>query len=165
MTSAKIAEPPSGLVEIFDYAKAHDLKVAVTNPTKGGSGSGFVESALLALARNARRISTTSRRLKAVRAGQPEGRRGDERTRLRFWRMPPRACTILLAPDFDVAVTMGCGDQCPFIKAVRREDWQIPDPKEMPPPRFREVRDLIEAKVKELMAATLRRSGGSCHAG
>ena len=48
--SAKIAQPPSGLVEIFDYAKAHDLKVAVTNPTKGGSGSGFVESALLALA-------------------------------------------------------------------------------------------------------------------
>jgi len=48
--SAKIAEPPSGLVEIFDYAKAHDLKVAVTNPTKGGSGSGFIESALLALA-------------------------------------------------------------------------------------------------------------------
>ena len=48
--SAKIALPPTGLVEIFDYAKAHDLKMAVTNPTKGGSGSGFVESALLALA-------------------------------------------------------------------------------------------------------------------
>jgi putative spermidine/putrescine transport system substrate-binding protein len=48
--SARIAAPPSGLVEIFDYAKAHDLKVAVTNPTKGGSGSGFIESALLALA-------------------------------------------------------------------------------------------------------------------
>jgi ABC-type uncharacterized transport system, periplasmic component len=53
--SAKIAEPPSGLVEIFDYAKAHDLKVAVTNPTKGGSGSGFVESALLALAPECKR--------------------------------------------------------------------------------------------------------------
>ena len=69
--------------------------------------------------------------------------------------MPPRACTISLGPHFDVAVTMGCGDQCPFIKAVRREDWQFPDPKEMPPPRFREVRDLIEAKVKELMAVSL----------
>jgi protein-tyrosine-phosphatase len=54
--------------------------------------------------------------------------------------------------DFDVAVTMGCGDKCPFIRAARREDWQIPDPKEMPPEEFREVRGLIEAKVKELLA-------------
>jgi arsenate reductase len=54
--------------------------------------------------------------------------------------------------DFDVAVTMGCGDECPFIRAKRREDWQIPDPKKLPPERFREVRDSIEAKVKELLA-------------
>ena len=55
-------------------------------------------------------------------------------------------------PDiqFDVAVTMGCGDACPMLKAARREDWQIPDPKELPPQQFREVRDLIGRKVKEL---------------
>lgn len=55
-------------------------------------------------------------------------------------------------PDeaFDVAVTMGCGDQCPHLKAARREDWAIPDPKEMAPEQFREVRDLIGKKVKEL---------------
>lgn len=55
-------------------------------------------------------------------------------------------------PDiqFDVAVTMGCGDACPKLKASRREDWQIPDPKELPPQQFREVRDLIGRKVKEL---------------
>ncbi len=52
---------------------------------------------------------------------------------------------------FDAAVTMGCGDECPLVHAKRRLDWQIPDPKEMPPERFREVRDLIEAKVKELL--------------
>jgi protein-tyrosine-phosphatase len=51
---------------------------------------------------------------------------------------------------FDVAVTMGCGDACPMLKAARREDWQIPDPKEMPPEQFREVRDQIGRKVKEL---------------
>src|SRR5437762_13376057 len=33
--------------------------------------------------------------------------------------------------EFDVAVTMGCGDECPLLKAKRREDWAIPDPKEM----------------------------------
>jgi protein-tyrosine-phosphatase len=53
--------------------------------------------------------------------------------------------------DFDVAVTMGCGDECPFIKARRREDWDIPDPKEMPAAQFREIRNLIEAKVKQLL--------------
>jgi protein-tyrosine-phosphatase len=58
----------------------------------------------------------------------------------------------LAGEDFDVAVTMGCGDECPFIRAKEREDWQIPDPKELPPERFREVRDVIEEKVKELLA-------------
>lgn len=51
---------------------------------------------------------------------------------------------------FDVAVTMGCGDQCPNLMAARREDWAIPDPKEMAPEQFREVRDLIAKKVREL---------------
>lgn len=55
-------------------------------------------------------------------------------------------------PDmqFDVAVTMGCGDDCPMLRAARREDWQIPDPKELPPDQFREVRDLIGRKVQQL---------------
>jgi protein-tyrosine-phosphatase len=52
---------------------------------------------------------------------------------------------------FDAAVTMGCGDECPLVLARRRFEWQIPDPREMPPEQFRAVRDLIEAKVKELL--------------
>ena len=51
-----------------------------------------------------------------------------------------------------VAVTMGCGDYCPLVKADRREDWNIPDPKELPDDEFRTVRDLIEQKVKALLA-------------
>src|SRR5579883_1305711 len=46
--------------------------------------------------------------------------------------------------DFDAAITMGCGDACPLVRARRREDWNIPDPREMPPEEFRAVRDLIE---------------------
>jgi protein-tyrosine-phosphatase len=53
--------------------------------------------------------------------------------------------------EFDAAVTMGCGDQCPMLNAKRRIDWQIPDPREMPPDEFRTVRDLIEAKVIGLL--------------
>jgi protein-tyrosine-phosphatase len=53
----------------------------------------------------------------------------------------------------DVAVTMGCGDECPLVLADRREDWQIPDPRDMTPEEFRGVRDLIESKVKALIAS------------
>jgi protein-tyrosine-phosphatase len=51
----------------------------------------------------------------------------------------------------DAAVTMGCGDACPLVHAARRIDWQIPDPREMPPEEFRRVRDLIGAKVRDLL--------------
>lgn len=54
--------------------------------------------------------------------------------------------------DIDLAVTMGCGDVCPLVKARRRQEWQIPDPKELPDDDFRKVRDLIEQNVKELLA-------------
>ena len=52
----------------------------------------------------------------------------------------------------DVAVTMGCGDECPLVHAGQRVDWQIPDPRDMTPEQFRGVRDLIERKVVELLA-------------
>ncbi len=49
--------------------------------------------------------------------------------------------------EFDLVVTMGCGDACPMIPARRRADWEIPDPRDLPPEDFRRVRDLIRAKV------------------
>lgn len=53
--------------------------------------------------------------------------------------------------EYEFAITMGCGDECPLVQARQRADWQIPDPKHLPPAEFREVRDLIERKVKELI--------------
>lgn len=53
--------------------------------------------------------------------------------------------------EYEYAITMGCGDACPFVKAKHREDWQIPDPREMNEEDFRKVRDLIEQKVKEVL--------------
>ena len=62
--------------------------------------------------------------------------------------------TLTEIPDieFDFVVTMGCGDQCPVLPTKYREDWEIRDPKAMPPDEFRAVRDLIEAKVKNLIS-------------
>ena len=52
---------------------------------------------------------------------------------------------------FDAVVTMGCGDACPWMPAKKFIDWQIPDPKNMEPAQFNEVRDFIKEKVKSLI--------------
>ena len=64
-----------------------------------------------------------------------------------------RSKSLAEIPDieFDFVATMGCGDACPFVRARQREDWNIPDPKEMPPEEFRAVRDLIEEKIVSLL--------------
>jgi len=53
---------------------------------------------------------------------------------------------------FDVVVTMGCGDACPWMPAKQFVDWQIPDPKHLEPKEFNTIRDLISQQVKELVA-------------
>ncbi|MBO9681789.1 MAG: arsenate reductase ArsC [Flavisolibacter sp.] len=52
---------------------------------------------------------------------------------------------------FDAVITMGCGDACPWMPAKKFIDWQIPDPKEMNEEDFRNVRNLIEQNVKDLL--------------
>ena len=64
-----------------------------------------------------------------------------------------KGLTELPPGEFAVVVGMGCGDEgCPLVKAQRHEEWDIPDPKELPPEQYRRVRDLIERRVKELLA-------------
>jgi protein-tyrosine-phosphatase len=53
--------------------------------------------------------------------------------------------------DYDFVATMGCSDECPYVRAREREDWDLPDPKDMPPEEFRKVRDLIETRVKAVI--------------
>ena len=52
---------------------------------------------------------------------------------------------------FDVVVTMGCGDACPWMPAKKFIDWDIPDPREMNEEDFNKVRDLIKNKVADLL--------------
>ena len=63
--------------------------------------------------------------------------------------------SLLDVPDieYDFVATMGCGDECPFVRAKNREDWEIPDPKHMDEGSFRSIRDQIETKVKALIAS------------
>ena len=61
--------------------------------------------------------------------------------------------SLLDIPDieYDFVATMGCGDECPFVRAIQREEWEIPDPKHMEPDAFRVVRDEIESRVKKVI--------------
>ena len=55
--------------------------------------------------------------------------------------------------EFDAVVTMGCGDDCPWVRAKKREDWALPDPKHMDDDAYRAVREEISARVKALLAS------------
>jgi arsenate reductase (thioredoxin) len=57
----------------------------------------------------------------------------------------------ILNETYDFVATMGCGDECPYIRAEQREDWRIPDPKNMPADEFRQVRDEIAHRVKAVI--------------
>jgi protein-tyrosine-phosphatase len=61
---------------------------------------------------------------------------------------------------FDYVITMGCGEECPYVAAERREDWELPDPKDLQPEEFNRVRDEIEGRVKMLIAEIRRGDPG-----
>src|SRR6478736_5938752 len=52
---------------------------------------------------------------------------------------------------FDVVITMGCGDACPWMPSKKFVDWEIPDPRNMDEAEFRKVRDLVRTKVSMLL--------------
>ena len=63
----------------------------------------------------------------------------------------PRALTTELAEQADVVVTMGCGDECPYIPGKRYVDWELEDPKDRPLDEVRATRDEIERRVRALV--------------
>jgi arsenate reductase (thioredoxin) len=64
----------------------------------------------------------------------------------------PRALTRELAEEADVVVTMGCGDECPYIPGKRYIDWDLEDPAGLPLDDVRVVRDDIARRTAELVS-------------
>jgi protein-tyrosine-phosphatase len=64
----------------------------------------------------------------------------------------PKLLTRELAEQADVVVTMGCGDECPYIPGKRYLDWDLPDPKGRPLAEVRATRDDIAGRVRALIA-------------
>jgi arsenate reductase len=65
---------------------------------------------------------------------------------------PPRPLTPELAAGVALLVTMGCGEECPYVPGAERDDWPLPDPKGRPLPEVRAIRDEIRARVEGLLA-------------
>lgn len=65
----------------------------------------------------------------------------------------PQRLTRELAEGASWLVTMGCGDECPVVPGLRRDDWPLPDPKGQPVERVREIRDEIRDRVAAFVDA------------
>jgi arsenate reductase len=63
----------------------------------------------------------------------------------------PQKLTAELAGGAQLLITMGCGDECPYVPGVRRDDWPLEDPEGQPVERVRAIRDEIRARVEALV--------------
>lgn len=63
----------------------------------------------------------------------------------------PQRLTEELAKDADLLITMGCGDECPYVPGLKRDDWPLPDPKGKDVNDVRRIRDDIRTRVKKLV--------------
>jgi len=65
----------------------------------------------------------------------------------------PQKLTDELAQQAQMLITMGCGEQCPVVPGLKRDDWPLEDPKGKPVERVREIRDEVRERVTGLVAA------------
>ena len=63
----------------------------------------------------------------------------------------PQKLTEKLAKDAQFLITMGCGDKCPYVPGLRRDDWPLRDPKGLPIEAVRSIRDEVQRRVKDLI--------------
>jgi arsenate reductase len=65
----------------------------------------------------------------------------------------PQRLTTDLATGAQLLITMGCGDACPVVPSLQRDDWPLSDPKGQSVERVREIRDDVEGRVRKLLAS------------
>ncbi len=63
----------------------------------------------------------------------------------------PQKLTEELAKQARLLITMGCGDKCPYVPGLRRDDWPLRDPKGLPAEEVRVIRDEVKQRVEELV--------------
>lgn len=75
----------------------------------------------------------------------------------------PQKLTAQLAQNAELLITMGCGDECPYVPGLRRDDWPLPDPQGQGVESVRQTRDEIKRRVFQLIAQERLSSGVAAH--
>jgi protein-tyrosine-phosphatase len=98
------------------------------------------------------------RKARAVSAGtepgdrvHPEVRAVMQEVGIDLSNARPRKLTEELAKNAQLLITMGCGDKCPYVPGLRRDDWPLADPKGLPNEEVRAIRDEVKRRVKLLI--------------
>lgn len=65
----------------------------------------------------------------------------------------PQLLTEELARNASLLITMGCGEKCPYVPGLRRDDWPLPDPKGRPMEEVRATREEVHRRVRELIGS------------
>ena len=73
----------------------------------------------------------------------------------------PQLLSEELAKDADLLITMGCGDECPYVPGLKRDDWPLADPKGKDISQVRRIRDDIRARVSRLAEVYKRPTAGT----
>jgi arsenate reductase (thioredoxin) len=63
----------------------------------------------------------------------------------------PQKLTPQLTGQADLLITMGCGENCPYVPGLRRGDWPLQDPKGLPLEQVRKIRDEVKSRVQLLL--------------
>jgi arsenate reductase (thioredoxin) len=97
-------------------------------------------------------------RAKAISAGTEPGERVHpevlavmKEVGIDLSKAKPQKLTEELAREADLLITMGCGDKCPYIPGLRRDDWSLRDPKGLPSGEVRNIRDDVRTRVEALL--------------
>jgi arsenate reductase len=67
----------------------------------------------------------------------------------------PQKLTDELAASANLLVTMGCGEKCPYVPGLRRDDWPLRDPKGLAIDEVRAIRDEVRERVRDLLSQGL----------
>jgi arsenate reductase (thioredoxin) len=105
-------------------------------------------------------FNQAARKARAISAGTTPGERVHpevvavmREVGLDLGDLRPRLLTAELGAGVALLVTMGCGEECPYLPGARVVDWSLDDPKGLPIERVRAIRDEIRARVAALVAA------------
>src|ERR1700723_3873908 len=100
-----------------------------------------------------------SQKAQAISAGTEPGERVHpevqavmQEVNLDLSQAKPQKLTEELASDAQLLITMGCGDKCPYVPGLRRDDWPLRDPKGLPIQEVREIRDDVKFRVGQLIS-------------